>query len=260
MTIGRSRRRWAAVVALGLLGGALAGSCSSDSTSDDTLGPLDGSAATATGIPTGTAPPDSAAPATPTPAAGPAGAGVVRLAVRLSSSGTDEILLLDRGTVAADQLDPVSLDAACTALDGGPGLTVSVIDLSRVTAGQRLLSASLRVDGDVAGAGDYTGMLEVGDADQQLTRFEGAVRVDEGLASGTFDLVDGAGNSATGSFACAADQASLPTTTTMAPAPASDVTTEGGTAGTPPPSIVIATTPSIVIVTTPPPTVPQATS
>jgi len=257
MTIGssRSRRRVGAravAVAVVLAGVLIGAACAEDSASDDTLGRLDGSAATAPSVPTGTAATATAATAAAAPA-GPAGAGVVRLAVRLSSSGTDEVLMLDRGTVAADQLDPVSLDATCTALDGGSGLTVSVIDLSRLTAGQRLLSAALRIDGDVPGAGDYTGTLEVGDADQQLTRFEGAVRVDNGLASGTFDVADGAGNSATGSFACAADEASLPTTTTVAPVPASDVTGDDAGTDAPPP-------PSIVIATVPPSTVPEATS
>ena len=76
-----------------------------------------------------------------------AGSGFVSIHVRLPAVGVDETISLDRALVHADALDPVSLDATCTTLDGGDGLSVSVVDLRRLGAGSRLVSAALRVDG-----------------------------------------------------------------------------------------------------------------
>jgi hypothetical protein len=86
----------------------------------------------------------------------------VRIQVRLGATGTEEVLELDRASVDAEDLEPVSLDARCTTLDGGTGFVVSVVDLRRVAAGDRLVSASLRVTGDVADAGEYEGTIDVG--------------------------------------------------------------------------------------------------
>lgn len=227
--------------------------CAGDDSTDDTLAPLgSGGGAVTTPSPSGSADPS----ATPSSISGPVGAGVVRLSVRLAGPGIDEDLSLDRATVAAAALDPVNVDASCTAIDGGDGLTVSVVDLRRLFAGQRLLSATLRIDDEVAAAGEYTGTLEVGDADQQTTRFEGPVRVDEGLASGTFDLLDGDGAPATGSFACAADVASLPTTTTVPPLVADTL----DSAAVSIPEVTVPSSAIIITPTTPLPAIPDATS
>lgn len=223
---------------------ATVGGCGSSESSDDTLPPVGTFETTPASGPTVTTP-ISTAPS------GPTGSGVVRIAVRLEGRGIVEELLLDRSTVTEAELDPIALDATCTAIDGGDegdGLTVSVVDLRRLRTGQRLLSATLVVPGE-AGPGEHTGTLEVGDAAQQTARFEGRVVIDQGAASGAFELQDSRGASATGAFACGADVASLPTTTTVPPPtipPDSGVDDGTGT--------------TIVIQTAPPPTVPQATS
>ncbi|MFV0306580.1 MAG: hypothetical protein ACK5OX_02415 [Desertimonas sp.] len=238
------------------LGAALlavaAGACTSGADGDDTLPPVGTLEMTSIG---GSAPTSAGSASPPSPSvssvpAGPVGSGVVRIAVRLEGQGIVEELMLDRSTVAVADLDSIALDATCTAIDGGDGgdgLTVSVVDLRRLRAGQRLVSAMLTVPGD-AGPGEHTGRLDVGDAAQQTARYEGAVVIDEGAASGSFDLRDGRGAAATGSFACATDVGSLPTTTTV-PAP---TLPPDGTAEPAPEA------PTIVIETAPP--VPRATS
>lgn len=225
--------------ALGALVLVLAGCAPSDET-DDTLAPVGSAATVATSE--SDLPGDSVA-------GGPVGSGVVRLRVRLSGQGVDEELLFDRSSVAVADLDPIALDATCTALDGGAPYRVAVVDLRRLSAGERILSARLVLDGDVT-PGEHGAVLELGDAAQQITRFEGVAVLDEGLATGTFELAAANGAPAVGSFACASDVASLPTTTTVPPAP---VDTDG-------PSGTVAPTAPIVVASAPPLTVPRATS
>lgn len=234
-----------AVGALALAALSLA-ACSSDSASEDTLPPV-GPAATAAATSV------AGSVGTTSTVAGPVGSGVVQMNVRLS--GISEELLLDRSSVGVDELDPITLDATCTAIDGGEGYSVSIVDVRRLSAGQQLVSATLRV-ADTAGAveaGEHEARLELGTAEQDTTRFEGVLVLDAGLASGTFELATGNGATATGSFACGADVASLPTTTTIAPVPATasspvDVTLADVTGD-------VATVPAV---TTPP--IPVATS
>ena len=144
--------------------------------SDATLGPLTSStpSGAATLPPTGTV-------LIPTAPAGPAGSGFVSFQVRLGASGIDEAIALDRATVAESQLDPISLDAYCTALDGGDGYVASVTDLRRLSTGSRIVSVVLRIEADVPGPGTYEGTLDVGDAQQTTTRYSGPVTLDEGV-------------------------------------------------------------------------------
>lgn len=214
-------RRRAGLVALGagLLG--LAVGCGGDDGNDgeepsDTLGSLSSGdvAPASTATPAGT---DAIILGTSGNATAPTdetGAGVVSLQVRIAATGVDELIELDRGAVDAASLDPISLDATCTALDGGEGLTVAVTDMRRVSAGSRLVSAVLRVDGEVAAGGEYEGTIDVGDNQQVVTTYAGLVTLGPGLATGTFDMIDGSGRAATGSFTCNED-AIAPTTTTI---------------------------------------------
>ena len=216
---------------------ALAACSGDDDSSDATLGPL--TSATPSGAatlpPTGTV-------LIPTAPAGPAGSGFVSFQVRLGASGIDEAIALDRATVAESQLDPISLDAYCTALDGGDGYVASVTDLRRLSAGSRIVSAVLRIETDVPGPGTYEGTLDVGDAQQTTTRYSGPITLDEGAASGSFDLRDAAGGAATGTFVCALEPV-VTTTVPVTPAPG-DVPVDTGPMVTAPPL----------------PTVPAATS
>jgi hypothetical protein len=187
--------------------------CGGDGSSDDTLSPLDPTAGTAAAGVTATG---DVAPSAQT-AVDPmqAGSGFVSIQVRLPAVGVDETISLDRATVRADALDPVSLDATCTPLDGGEGLTVSVVDLRRLGAGARLVSAALRVEGDpTAGPHDVT--LDVSGADQVTTQYTGTIELAEGSGSGTFEVTDDSGAVASGSFVCA--EQAIVTTTTAAPA------------------------------------------
>jgi hypothetical protein len=197
-----------------VLGLAAVTGCSSGP-SDDTLSPINGSAGT---TPVVSTPSGSTAPAgtagTVVDAAN-AGAGYVEVSVQVAVSGIAETLRLDRATVRRDDLDPVSLDAACTPLDKGDtsqGVDVSVVDLRRLGAGSKLVSAALHVDGG-ATAGDHEATLQLGGADQTTTAYTGTVALADGGWGGTFQMTDAAGNALTGSFACA-DQP-LPTTTTV---------------------------------------------
>ena len=95
-----------------------------DDSTDATLGPLDATAGVTTpGATIGTGDPSAGPATTVDPAT--AGAGFVSIQVRLPASGIDETLALDRATVSADALDPVSLDAFCTPLDGGAEMAVT---------------------------------------------------------------------------------------------------------------------------------------
>lgn len=184
--------------------------CGDDDASDVTLSSLDVTSGVT--IPGATAAPGEAGgvPATTIDPA-TAGSGFVSIQVRLAASGIDETLTLDRGTVSADALDPVSLDASCTPLDGGTDMAVSVVDLRRLADGSRLISAALEVAGGMA-AGEHDATLEVSGADQSTTSFTGTAVLAEGGWSGTFEATDAGGSSASGSFICAT--APVETTTT----------------------------------------------
>jgi hypothetical protein len=229
-------------VGLAALASLAAAACSGDDdTSDATLGTLTASTPSAA-----TMPPNGTV-LIPTAPAGPVGSGFVSFQVRLGASGIDEAIALDRATVAEAQLDPISLDAYCTALDGGDGYVASVTDLRRLSTGSRIVSAVLRIETDVPGPGTYEGTLDVGDAQQTTTRYSGPITLDEGVASGSFDLRDPDGGAATGTFVCAPEPV-VTTTVPVTPAPG-DVPVETGPAVTGP------------TVTAPPlPTVPAATS
>jgi hypothetical protein len=240
----------AATAALGL-GSA---SCSSDDDANSgTLGPVENPPAATTGGGTGTGATvdradagDATAVTAGSSPTGDVGAGFVSVQVRVATTGVDEVIALDRGTVAADQFDPRSLHATCTALDGGEGWSVAVTDLRRMSAGNRLISASLRVEDPVAGPGPYPGSLEVADNQQMITSYTGTVTLAEGLTSGTFDVADGSGGVATGTFTCG-DQ---PVATTPAP-------TTGGDEQVPGSSLPGTTVPEVTV---PQLTVPVATS
>ena len=183
-----------------------------DDSTDATLGPLDATAGVTTpGATIGTGDPSVVPATTVDPATG--GTGFVSIQVRLPASGIDETLALDRATVSADALDPVSLDAFCTPLDGGAEMAVRVVDLRRLSDGSRLISAALNVAGGMS-AGEHDATLEVSGADQSTTTFTGTTVLAEGGWSGTFEAADASGNTASGSFTCAA--APVETTTTAA--------------------------------------------
>lgn len=216
--------------------------CSDDDATDGTLG-VPGAGSTtpgsvAPGQPGATTPvATGSAPANP-------GSGFVSIGVQVASAGIAETISLDRSTVAATSLDPVSLDAACTALDGGDpagGVVVSVVDLGRL-AGNRIVSAVLRYADPAPGEHDMT--LELGSADQVTTIYTGAVTVAADGMSGTFDGADSGGTPVTGSFACAAE--AIVTTTTGVPLDVGEEVPEGSL----PP--LVSVPPSPAVVTAPP--------
>jgi hypothetical protein len=194
-----------AVVALAVLAGC------SDGSSGDTLSPINGSAGTAAAVttPSGSGP----APGTALDAAS-AGTGFVQVQVQVGSTGVDETLSLDRATVRKDSLDPASLNATCTPLDGGDtskGVDVTVVDLRRLaTSSNRLISAELHVDG-APDAGEHEATLQLGAGDQTTTAYKGTVELADGGWGGTLEMTDAGGNPLTGSFACAAEPLPPPT-------------------------------------------------
>ena len=246
-----------AAIAAGTLTAGVA--CSGDEDPSSTLGPID-----STAVVSGAASGPSAAPAGSTLPAGPVGSGFVSIQVRLGSTGVEEAIALDRATVAADDLEPISLDARCTALDGGEGLDVSVTDLHRLAAGKSIVSARLHVDPPLDAAGTYDGSLEIGDGQQVVTTYTGSIVVDEGLSSGSFDVTDESGGVATGTFVCA-DQ---PVATTTVPASGGGEQIPGASAvvTAPPVSTLVPVIGTLlpstlpVIETLPPGTLPVATS
>lgn len=187
--------------AVGAVALAALAACSPSSEADDTLTPVGSGASVVATVPG----------STPT---GPLGSGVVQMSIDLN--GSREELLLDRSTMAVSALDPITLDARCTGLDGGDGYVVSIVDVRRLSAGQELVSAVLRAtdDAEPVTVGEHPAVLELGTSQQQVSRFEGVMVLDPTRSSGTFDVSAAAGGGATGSFACADDAASLPTTTT----------------------------------------------
>ena len=115
-----SRRAARLGIAVSLAALAFVGGCGDDDDAGGgTLVPLDatpgGSAPTVAS--TGDIPMGAATTVDPALA----GSGFVSIDVQLPTAGVDETIALDRATVSADQLDPVSLDATCTALDGATG-------------------------------------------------------------------------------------------------------------------------------------------
>jgi hypothetical protein len=208
------RRRGGRILgAVGAL--AVLGACSGGS-SNDTLSPIGGPAGTSPAVTT--ASPAGPQGTTLDPAS--AGSGYVQLSVQAVATGIDETLALDRSTVRKDALDPATLNATCTPLDGGDtaqGVDVTVVDLRRLAGGNRLISAVLHVDPAEVDDGDdheHAATLQLGAADQTTTSYSGTVILEEGGYAGALDLTDAAGNALTGSFACAAEP--LPTTTTVA--------------------------------------------
>lgn len=204
-------RRWAAGCALGSM--LLCGACGGDGASDDTLDPLVGTPGdTSTGEST-VAGPASTDVAAIDPAE--AGSGFVSLSVQVASEGIDETLTLDRSSVRAADLDPLGLDATCSALDGGDVLTVSVIDLRRLAAGSQLVSATLRSAEPVAGPGEYEGFVELADVEQLTTTYGATIVVDDGASTGSFEGTDDSGNVASGTFTCSVEPVSTTTTTLL---------------------------------------------
>ena len=198
-----------------LLALALVSGCSGDGESAVTMDPLVGTPGD-TGGTTATTP-TTPAVATTTPASmdvASAAAGFVSVTVQVASEGIDETLALDRAVVPPGELDPLNLDASCSALDGGDPMALSIIDLRRLAAGSHLLSAALRTEEPATAPGEYEGTLEIADAEQLTTSFNVAVLVDEGGRSGSFQGNDEDGNVASGTFVCA-DQPIDTTTSTV---------------------------------------------
>lgn len=235
------------VVAALTVGTVAMTSCAADDDPSTTLGPLD------TTVPGSTTSGTAGTPSGSTATAGPVGSGFVSIQVRLAATGVDEVIALDRATVAVAQLDPISLDARCTALDGSEGLDVSVTDLRRLSTGSSIVSARLHVDPPLDVAGVYEGTLEIGDGQQVVTTYRGPITVDDALNSGSFDVANDSGGVATGTFVCAA----APVAATTVPVQNGGEEVPG--ASTPPTVSVVPTLPP-VIETLPPPTVPEATS
>jgi len=184
------------VVALG------AGCDDGDESTQDTLAPLDtttGSVAAATSSPGAESDVQLITEPSPLPIRS---LGFVSIQVRLAARGIDETISLDRSIVAVDKLDPISLDATCSALDGEPGFVVAVVDLRRLGTDNHLVSAMLEVP-DFLRAGEYEGTLQLGDQEQRSTTYTGMVSVDEDRIGGTFEMTDAEGGPATGSFTCA---------------------------------------------------------
>jgi hypothetical protein len=180
---------------------ALLASCSDDDASSDTLGPIDDTG-TVSGASTPDVTGDTVASVDTVVDPADAGSGFVSIQVRLPAAGIDETISLDRATVLGEALDPVSLDATCTPLDGGDEMVVSVVDLRRLAAGARLVSAALQVEGGTS-AGQHAATLDVSGADQVTTSYTGTVELADGGWSGTFDTTDESGKAATGTFVCA---------------------------------------------------------
>jgi hypothetical protein len=210
MRCGRPGGRTAAATVIALAVTAVVAGCSGDS-SGDTLSPVNGSAGTVAAVTT----PSGSGPTAGTAVdAASAGSGYVQVQVQVGATGVDETLSLDRATVRKDSLDPASLNATCTPLDGGDaskGIDVTVVDLRRMVS-NRVISVVLHVDGQPT-AGEHDATLQLGGSDQTTTAYTGTVDLAEGAAEGTLEMTDAAGNSLTGSFACAAEP--LPTTTAV---------------------------------------------
>ena len=180
----------------------------------------DGTAGTLGVAPTGptaagsVAPGGAAATTSPGSAAGGApGSGFVAIDVRLTPAGIAETISLDRSTVAATALDPVTLNATCTPLDGGDpaaGVVVSVVDLGRLAASQ-VVSAILRYADPAPGEHEMT--LELGRADQSTSSSTGTVTVGADGMSGSFSGADSGGTAVTGGFTCATAATAVTTTT-----------------------------------------------
>ena len=192
---------------------AVAACSGGDDATEGTLGVITPDSAS-----TGTVAPGRPEASTPTgtaDAGSAVGSGFVSIDVQVASAGIAESISLDRSTVPATALDPVSLDALCSPLDGAApdgGVVVSVVDLRRL-AGSRLVSAVLRFGDDGPGEHDMT--LEIGSAEQVTTVYTGSIEVaDDGL-TGTFDGTDSGGTAVTGGFACSAQ--AIVTTTTGVP-------------------------------------------
>ncbi len=215
----RGVERAAAVLAsLTIAAGALFG-CGGSEESDDTMAPIEG----APGDTGGTAPTVPEVVTTPPASAGVGGAvGFVSVNVQVASEGIDETIALDRAAVPAADLDPLNLNASCSALDGGDPIAVSVIDLRRLGAGSRLVSVELHTEEPAIAPGEHAAILEIADVEQQTTAFDVMLQLDEGGRSGAFEGNDGAGNVASGSFVCA-DQPVDTTPTTVPIDPGEEV-------------------------------------
>ena len=188
----------------------MAAACSSSGESSDTLDPLQGTPGDTGSVTTTLGGPVPTGPATVDPAS--AGSGFVSVHVEVANVGIDETVSLDRASVRRDELDPLSLDATCSALDGGDAMTLSVIDLRRLATGGQVVSAALRTDEPATSPGEFEGTVEIADASQLTTSYDSMIIVDEGGWSGSFEGVAEDGGVASGTFVCS-QQAIAPTTT-----------------------------------------------
>jgi len=198
---------------VGVVSGVLivtAAACSSGGESSDTLDPLQGTPGDTGSVTTTLGGPAPTGPATVDPAS--AGSGFVSVHVEVANAGIDETVSLDRASVRRDELDPLSLDATCSALDGGDAMTLSVIDLRRLATGGQVVSAALRTDEAATSPGEYEGTVEIADASQLTRSYDSMIIVDEGGWSGSFEGVADDGGVASGTFVCS-QQAIAPTTT-----------------------------------------------
>jgi hypothetical protein len=135
----------------------MAAACSSSGESSDTLDPLQGTPGDTGSVTTTLGGPVPTGPATVDPAS--AGSGFVSVHVEVANVGIDETVSLDRASVRRDELDPLSLDATCSALDGGDAMTLSVIDLRRLATGGQVVSAALRTDEPATSRGEFEGTV-----------------------------------------------------------------------------------------------------
>lgn len=173
-----------------------------------------------------------------------AGTGFVSIQVRLAKSGVDETLSLDRASVPADELAPISLFASCTGIDGGDDFVVAVTDLRRLASGEQLVAVRLAAVAEVDGPGEHEVTLDVSDAAQITTSYTGTMVVEGDERSGKFRVVDEEGNAATGSFLCADHSPSSTAVPTVTSPPLQNVTPTLQPS-VPPTSLSLPTAPSL---------------
>ncbi|CAN5845827.1 MAG: hypothetical protein ACR2HP_04915 [Ilumatobacteraceae bacterium] len=198
-----------------IAGLVLLAGCGGDGGAADTLAPIEGAAGDTGGT---TATPPTLSMTTAGAVDAGAAAGFVSVTVQVASAGIDETLALDRASVPATALDPLNLDATCSALDGGDPVALSIIDLRRLAAGSRLVSAALHTEEPATAPGEHAGRLKIADAEQLTTDYEVAIQVTDGGRSGTFGGSDEGGNPISGSWVCA-DEPVAPPSTSIQPVP-----------------------------------------
>ena len=134
----------------------------------------------------------------------PDGVDSVRFTVQSADAGLDLDMEVTADEVS-DAGNPITTGIICTGASFGQGGIFDGLYAVSAAAADRdpgLVRASVEVNEEVDGGGDYTGRFEATDSKGRSVEVDGDVTIDDGLRSGQLDGADDAGNQVTVTWEC----------------------------------------------------------